>query len=76
MRKLGKLISKLFTKPWLRAWSGLLINFSAALFIIPITGYTILFPQNLIELGTLFADLLFGIMFLILTVKCEERLKR
>ena len=73
---IGKLLTQLFTEPWLRAYSGLFINISAAFFVAPFIGLTIAIPKSHLELILLIADLFIGIMFLLLTVKCEERLKR
>lgn len=72
----GKLLSQLFTKPWLRAYSGLFINISSALFITPFVGLTIFLPKDAQEFIVLIADLIAGIIFLLLTVKCEGRLQR
>lgn len=64
----------LLTKPWLKAWSGLFINISAALIIAPLVSVTIAFPKDSNEFLVLLINLIGAIMFLLLTVKCEERL--
>lgn len=69
-------MNRFLTQPWLKAYSGLFINISAALIITPLVGYSVSLPKNLIEFGMLFADLVSGIIFLLLTVKCEERIKK
>lgn len=62
----------LFTKPWLKAFSGLFINFSAGYFGLTFiaanfTPFSV--PNTLVILTW---NLLFGIVFFIASVKTEE----
>lgn len=67
---------KFLTKPWLRSWSGLSINISAAWFVAPFIGANLTIPTSIWKLAVLIADLLLGIMFLLITVWCERRLQK
>lgn len=66
----------LLTRSWLKAFSGLLINLSAALLVAPFIGYTIALPQTFNEFAILLVDFGTAIIFLLLTVWCEKRLDR
>lgn len=61
---------------WLKAFSGLCINISAAWFAVPFIGYTISFPKDLRNIFTLTLDIAFGIIFLLITVLCEKKLEK
>lgn len=64
-----------YRNPFLKALSGLSINISAAWFVAPFIGPTISFPKNYLDIVVLTADLVLGIVFLILTIICERKLK-
>lgn len=62
--------------PYLKAFSGLSINISAGWLIAPFIGTNISFPDNLGSLIVLIADIILGILFLLITVWCERKLER
>ncbi|MBI4092007.1 MAG: hypothetical protein HY427_02275 [Candidatus Levybacteria bacterium] len=68
-------MERFFTRPWLKALSGLFINFSAAwfalIFITPI--FTKVSSSE--ATFTLTRDFIYGMLFLIATVKIEEKLE-
>lgn len=63
-------------RPFLRAFSGLSINISAAWFAVPFIGTSIAFPNDLLSFRTLIASILFGILFLLVTVWFERKLEK
>lgn len=66
----------LFTKPWLRAFSGLFTNLAAAWFAVAFItpNFTNSFSSFL--LVALTKDIAFGIICLVATVKIEEILEQ
>lgn len=64
------------SKAWLKALSGLSINLSAAWFATALIGVNIAAPKEFGELLVLTFNLVFGIIFLLLTVKFEENLEK
>lgn len=73
---LGELVSKLFTRPWLKAYSGLSINISAGFFLGVFIGPNISLPQSTKDFVVLFSYVGFGIVFLLLTVFFEREIER
>ena len=67
-------LTKFLTKPWLKAYSGLSINISAAWFIAPFIGSNVSLPDSIWDFLVLSWDLTFGILFLLTAVWCERRL--
>jgi|GEM_PF-2189454 len=61
-------------RPWLRAFSGLFINISAAWFASSFIGTNISFPQTIFQFFALTLQIGFGIVFLLLTVRIEKEL--
>lgn len=66
----------LFTKPWLRAYSGLSINISATFFVGSIIGPNISLPQSTKDFVVLLSYVGFGILFLFLTAFLEKEIER
>lgn len=62
-------------RPWLKAFSAIFSNISAAFFITPLIGSAISFPENHVNFLALTLDIVFGIVFLLLTVLCEKTLE-
>ena len=62
-------------RPWLRALSGLSINFSAAWLVLPFIGSSVSFPQDILDFLVLTLNIVLGIIFLLLTVLIERRLE-
>lgn len=69
-------MTRLFTKPWLRAFSGLFINFAAGYFALAFITPNFTNPATPNAFVILTWNILFGIVFLIASVKTEERLER
>jgi len=69
-------VERFIAKPWLKAYSGLSINISAAFFISAFVGLTIAFPKNIIEFVGLTANVLSAILFLLITVLCEREIEK
>lgn len=63
-------------RPWIKAFSGLSINISAAWFAVPFIGPSISFPNDKSDFLVLTSDIGFGIVFLLLTVWCEGKLEK
>lgn len=68
-------MNRVFTRPWLKAFSGLFINFSAGFF-----GLTLLVPnlansRDINMFVILTWNLFFGIVFLFASIKAEEILE-
>ena len=66
----------LLAKPWLKALSGLSINFSAALYAVPFIGPNISFPKDILDFAILTMNIMLGTMFLLLTVWFEKELEK
>ncbi len=58
---------------WFRSLSGLAINISAAWFAAAFIGSTIALPKNPEELIFLTVNIIFGIVFLLLSVWFEKK---
>ena len=63
-------------RPWFRAFSGLFINVSAAFFAAAFIGQNIAFPKNFLDIFVLTVNVVFGMVFLLLTVLTEKRLEK
>lgn len=63
-------------RPWLKAFSVISSNISAAWFAVPFIGPSISFPKDKSDFLVLTSDIGFGIVFLLLTVWCERRLEK
>lgn len=63
-------------RPWLKALSGLFINISAAWFALAFIGPNVAFPKSPIEFVLLTSYMIFGILFLVLTVFLERGLEK
>lgn len=63
-------------RPWLRALSGLSINISAAWFALAFIGPNVSFPDSPEDFLKLTLNIVFGIVFLLLTVYLERRLEK
>lgn len=70
------LLSILFTKSWLRAYSGLSINLSAAWFGLAIVTPNFSDITTMEGFLTLTRDIMFGIIFLVTCVRIEEFLEK
>lgn len=64
-----------FTRPWLKALSGLFINFSAAWFALIFITPVFIKVSSFEAIFLLTRDFIFGILFLVATVKIEEKLE-
>ena len=64
------------TKPWLSALAGLTINISAAWFVVPFIGVNVSLPNEIWDIFVLFGNITFGIIFLLIAVSLEKRLRR
>lgn len=62
--------------PWLKAYAGLSINISAAYFAVAFIGSNIVFPYDLNKFLVLIWNIIFGIVFLLITVKCEKEIEK
>lgn len=62
--------------PWLKAFSQLSINISAAWFATPFIGHALSIPNNLLDFFVLTINIVFGIVFLLLGVFFEKRLEK
>lgn len=60
--------------PWLKAFSGLSINLSAAFLATPFIGLNIAFPNNVGQFFILTLHIVFAIVFLLLSILCERKL--
>jgi len=67
-------MKNLLDKPWLKAYSGLSINISAAWFGTVFVGPFISLPRTKNEFTLLIWATALGIIFLLLSVWCERRL--
>ena len=63
------------SKPWFKALSGLAINLSACWFGAAIITFNFLGPSRVGGFWILTYDVLFGILFLLFTVKLEKHLE-
>lgn len=63
-------------KYWLRSFSALAVNLSAGWFALTIIGTNISFPQNPDEYFSLTANLVFGIVYLLISVLLEKEIER
>lgn len=68
-------MDRFLTRPYLKAYSGLAINLSAALLAAPFIGYTISLPKTFQEFAILIVDFGVAIMLLLFTVWCEKKLE-
>lgn len=66
----------IFSKPYLKAFSGLFINFSAGWFALVFITPNFANIYSFDTLARLTLDALFGIVCLILTIKIEEKLQQ
>ncbi|HBQ50694.1 hypothetical protein A3B42_00895 [Candidatus Daviesbacteria bacterium RIFCSPLOWO2_01_FULL_38_10] len=62
--------------PYLKAFSGLSINISAAWFASAFIGTNLAFPRTAIAFIQLTSTILFGIVFLLATVLFEKELEK
>lgn len=69
-------MEKFLKRPWLKAYSGLSINLSAALLAVAFIGPNISFPANPSEFISLLMYVGFAIMFLLITVWIEKELEK
>ena len=68
---------KVFSQPyWLKAFSGLCINLSAAWFGLAFVTPNFADLSNINILWVLIRDVLFGIVFLVLTAIIERRMEK
>lgn len=65
-----------YRRPLLRALAGLSINTSAAFFAVAFIGPHVAFPKTPEEFTFLTVNIVFGIVFLLLTIWCERRLEQ
>ena len=70
------IIERLFTRPWLKAYSGLSINISAGFLGVVFIGPNVSFPKNLWDFSILTVDIILAILFLLVTVWCEKELDK
>ena len=63
-------------RPWLKAFSAISGNISAAWFAVPFIAPSISFPKDKSDFLVLTYDIGFGIVFLFLTVWCEGKLEK
>jgi len=63
-------------RPWLKAFSAISGNISAAWFAVPFIAPSISFPKDKGDFLVLTSDIGFGIVFLLLTVWREGRLEK
>ena len=61
---------------WLKSLAGLCINISAAWFVVPIIGNSIHVPQNIKDIFVLTGDLVFGMVFLLMSVWLERKTEK
>ena len=64
-----------FTKPWLKAFSGLFINFSYGYFALAIVTPNLFELSFSDPLASLTSNVFLGILFLYASVKAEEALE-
>ena len=62
-------------RPWLRAFSGLSINLSAAWLAAPVIGPNVSLPKSIWDFLILTLNIILAIVFLLLSVWCERKLK-
>jgi len=63
-------------RPLLKALSGLFINLSAGFFGVSIIGPNLSFPKGPTDFVVLTVNIIFGIVFLLLTILCEKEIEK